>query len=149
MKPLGLKGTGFGSGSSAVKSQANRPNTIEGDFIQSRENSPSVIQPNEAPSNRSEPSDVCSDQAELGPAIVHEPTPTHAELMELFDIVEASYLALAAPEDSPTLPDDIIADAFVLGGKIVRVTRSAGSRQDVLSKVGVEKDKMNGPEPRR
>ncbi|KAG8692202.1 hypothetical protein FRC08_009942 [Ceratobasidium sp. 394] len=147
MKPLGLEGTGFGSGSSAAKSQATKPNTIEGDLIQSSESPRSVIQPNEAPSNRSDPSDVHSCPAEFGPIIVHEPPPTHAELMELFDTVEALYSALAAPEDSPTLPDDIIADAFVLGGKIVWVSKSAGSRQDVLANVGAENNRVHGAEP--
>ncbi|KAG8720437.1 hypothetical protein FRC08_000236 [Ceratobasidium sp. 394] len=149
MKPLGLKGTGFGLGPSAAKSQATKPNTIEGDVIQSNENPSSVIQSNDVPSNQSDLNDVHLGQVELGPVVAHEPPPTHAELTELFDIVEALYSAMAAPEDPPTLQDDIIADAFVLHGRLVRVSRSAGSRQDALSNVGAKNDRMNSAESQR
>ncbi|KAG8703912.1 hypothetical protein FRC08_002571 [Ceratobasidium sp. 394] len=90
-----------------------------------------------------------SSRAKLGPTSVHEPPPTHSELMELFDIVEASYSALAAPEDLPTPPDDVIGDAFVLHSKIVRVSRPAGSHQDVQAKVGIANDRMNMAERQR
>ncbi|KAG9086485.1 hypothetical protein FS749_003615 [Ceratobasidium sp. UAMH 11750] len=149
MKPLGLKGTGFGSGLSAAKSQATKPNTIEGDLIQSNENPSSVIQSNDVPSNQSDLNDVHFGQVELGPVVAHEPPPTHAELTELFDIVEALYSAMPAPEDPPTLQDDIIADAFVLHGRLVRVSRSAGSRQDALSNVGAKNDRVNSAESQR
>ncbi|KAG8737211.1 hypothetical protein FRC10_008457 [Ceratobasidium sp. 414] len=150
MKPLGLKGTGVGPGSSHVKSKATGPDATQGDPTQPSKSWSSVVQSSGTPSNLVNSCDIHSSRAKSRSTIVHDLSPpTDAELMELFDIVEALYSAPTSPEESPSLPNGIIADAFVLGGKVVSINRSAGSRQDVLANIDAGNNKRGGAESPR
>ncbi|KAG8707208.1 hypothetical protein FRC12_024832 [Ceratobasidium sp. 428] len=136
IKPLGLKRATIELDSNQMGSGAARPASAQTIFPQTDESKRGLSQPSELPAN---PNEALTELNNMKPVQVKSSVPvardssptTHDELMDLFDEVQDLYSTPNAPKDPPSYPDDLIRDAFVLDGKVVPVSRSAGSRQDV------------------
>ncbi|KAG8700501.1 hypothetical protein FRC12_019625 [Ceratobasidium sp. 428] len=129
IKPLGLKKASIELDLNQLGLDATRPASVQERLCRVNEGKCDLSQLNEAPteSNDIKPGQVKSSVT----AAPDPPSITHDELVDLFDEVQGLYSASNAPKDPSSRRDDLIRDAFVLDGKVVPVSRSAGSRQDV------------------
>ncbi|KAG8702465.1 hypothetical protein FRC09_004722 [Ceratobasidium sp. 395] len=135
-KPLGLKRASIGLNSNQMGSGVARPASVQTIFPQTDESKRVLSQPSELPVNPNEAPTESNDikPVQIGSSVAvarDSPPTTHDELMDLFDEVQDLYSTPNAPKDSSSYLDDLIRDAFVLKGKVVPVSRSAGSRQEV------------------
>ncbi|KAG8716518.1 hypothetical protein FRC09_015657 [Ceratobasidium sp. 395] len=129
IKPLGLKRASIELDLNQFDLGATRPASVQEGLSRVNEGKCDLSQLNETPTKLN---DMKLVQVKSNvTAAPDSPSTTHDELMDLFDEVQDLYSASNAPQDPSGRPDDLIRDAFVLDGKVVPVSRSAGSRQDV------------------
>ncbi|KAG8791368.1 hypothetical protein FRC12_009361 [Ceratobasidium sp. 428] len=137
IKPLGLKKASVELDLNQLSLGATRPAWVQEGFsrvnegeVDPSQSSQALVKSNEAPTELNDSSEPV--QVNSSVAVPRGPPPTtHDELMDLFDEVQDLYSTSNAPTDPYSCPDDLIKDAFVLDGRVVPVSRSAGSRQDV------------------